>query len=186
MGTSTGFLGPGIDTKATKVSQNVLLRLQVTQRILGRKDILFPLFISGKDQNNTFCNGSLDFESHGLLQRVVLGCDGGSAQRLHQEGHPALGGVVGDGVVPRVGNADSVCREEARGVRVQLPGARLDVVLCVILQQNPGLQLLPHQHHLGLYFRAVRCVQRKGPILTAEQKVLHTRVLLTLISAAES
>lgn len=44
-----------------------------------------------------------------------------------------MGLVIEHAVVPGVRNADAVHGEEARGARVQLPGAGLDVVLRVVL-----------------------------------------------------
>lgn len=60
-------------------------------------------------------------------------------KRFDQERHPAMGLVIEHAVVPGVRNADAVHGEEARGARVQLPGAGLDVVLCVVLRGTVGI-----------------------------------------------
>lgn len=54
-------------------------------------------------------------------------------ERFYQERHSSLCLVVEDRVVPGVRNTDTVDGEQPGGVGVQLPGARLNVVLHVIL-----------------------------------------------------
>lgn len=54
-------------------------------------------------------------------------------ERFYQERHSSLCLVVEDRVVPGVRNTDAVDSEQPGRMGIQLPGARLNVVLRVIL-----------------------------------------------------
>ncbi len=62
-----------------------------------------------------------------------MSADGCGMQHLYEVGHLALGQVIGDGVVPGVGNTLPVNAEHAGGQSIQLAWTGLDVIFCVVL-----------------------------------------------------
>lgn len=73
---------------------------------------------------------------------MVESADGSGVQHLHQEGHLASEGVVGDGVVPRVRHTLLVDAEHPGGLSVQLAWSGLDVILRVVLITTIALSII--------------------------------------------